>query len=82
LTAALDTDKLARGPGTMTGPFSFLKVRAMTREPTRVNPSAMERDRPVQPGSPLYRILEMIAREIVKDLEKRRGTPAQSNADE
>lgn len=36
-------------------------------------PHTMRKDGPVKPGSPLHRLLEMIAHEIVKDLNTDRS---------
>lgn len=46
---------------------SQFKERTMPREPGRRKPTVPPRDGPVRPGSPLYRLLRMIAREVAKD---------------
>jgi hypothetical protein len=38
----------------------------MPREPRAKKPFAVPRDGPVRPGSPMYRLLQMIAREIAE----------------
>jgi hypothetical protein len=48
----------------------------MPRGPRRGEPTGARRDGPVRPGSPLYRLLELIAREIAKDAAENR--PARS----
>jgi hypothetical protein len=51
-------------------------------KPRRKNLSSKVPERPIQPGSPLYLMLQRIAREVAQDLinnssgkEKRRGMP-------
>jgi hypothetical protein len=52
----------------------------MPRKPCHPHPTQAIRDGPVQPGSPLYRLLELIARAIAQDLEDGRqdGLPPSS----
>ena len=41
----------------------------MTKQPKERKTNAKARTGPVQPGSPLYRALQIVAQEIAKDLE-------------
>jgi hypothetical protein len=46
--------------------LSFNKEKIVLRDRSRPSRAVLP-DRPVQPGTPLYRLLEFIAREIAKD---------------
>jgi hypothetical protein len=41
----------------------------MSTRPVRRHPEEPPKEAPVRPGTPLYRLLELIAREIARDLE-------------
>jgi hypothetical protein len=82
LKAIRDLDKLTGGPGTRAGPFLFPESEVIARDPTQEDPNRSVRERPIQPSSTVYRILQMIAREIAKDLEKRQGSPGESSTEE
>jgi hypothetical protein len=46
----------------------------MPKASARRKPTALLREGPIQPGSPLYRMLEMIAREIAREAAGARPT--------
>jgi hypothetical protein len=50
----------------------------MGSEPDRRGSPRPAKEWPVRPGTPLYRLLELIAREIAKELEDDRPEPGEA----